>query len=190
VRYLCASLSDILLIVGCDVFTAFITLPDAALTIVPGGLSDTRPYFGKYRRADMPDADLGTFMLASCGCGDWRVLFKPDDGSPQTQFPIAFYTSGEYSPTGEIFVYGSEESNRFSGSVNQDVGALDAHAEMLSSRYLAVAGRAAIQEQTVDACLLCHVGDDPIWPLPETHPQKYKTNPRVCLECHEAASHK
>lgn len=182
-------LGVLIILVGCTVFPT-LTAPSADLKPVVGGISDTKPFFGNYKIAGS-DASSGIFLLASCGCGDWRVLFKPDDGSPQTQFPIIFYSSGDYTPTGAITVFGQDEASgrAVSGSVDQDNGLFFGKSQ-LGLTLEDIAGlRSSIADQSVDACGLCHIGDDTIYPLPPTHPQKYRTNPRVCLECHSVNGH-
>lgn len=173
------------IVVGCNVLPSFvITPPTSDMTIVLGGLSNTDPFFGTYRLANAPDVNMGTFLLASCGCGDWRMLFKPDDGSRQTQFPIQFYSVGEYSPNGSIKVHGTTDYNAADGMADQDSGLFEGKAELALAKYFMTAIRESAHVQSVDACGLCHIGEDSIYPLPPTHPQKYKTNPRVCFECH------
>lgn len=183
-RKACGWLSLIAIVVGCNVFPQFIPGPPTDGTVVVGGISNTNPYFGRFRLANAPDVDMGLFMLASCGCGDWRVLFKPDDGSPQSQFPVQFYSTGEYVPTGRVVVQGTEDYKSVFAEVDQDGGLCDGRAELALARYLMSADRQSAHDQSVDACGLCHIGEDSVYPLPPTHPQKYKTNPRVCFECH------
>jgi hypothetical protein len=177
-------------IVGCtatDLFAPFIVPPEETQPVV-GGLADLRPYIGRLQLCENVPIDRGLFMLASCGCGNWRVLFQPNDGSKQVQFPIAFFTNGEYQTTGEVAVYGLEEAKQigFSGRVNQDAGTITGKAMSGLFRAHASAARGDGHAQPVDACILCHLGDDPVFPLPDTHPDRYKTNPRVCLDCHSA----
>lgn len=178
----------LLLVVGCDVFSFPIQAPEG-MDVVLGGLSNTQPYFGNYKKANFdpfqPSSD-GIFLLASCGCGDWRVLFKPDDGSQQVQFPVQFYTNGEYAPTGQVTVYGEDEatSRTVRGVVDQDGGSFDGKGESSDIFQNITAQRGDAHNQPVIACGMCHIGEDSIYPLPPSHPQKYKTDPLVCLECH------
>lgn len=173
--------------VGCNIFPeVFIAPPGTDLNPVLGGLSNTDPFFGRYRLANAPDVDMGDFLLASCGCGDWRVLFSPTDGGQKVQFPIQFYTAGEYSLSGDVLVHGVEDYKAAGGTVHQDFGSFEGKAEIALAKYLMSAERSNAHLQPVDACGLCHIGEDSIFPLPPTHPQKYKTNPRVCFECHSA----
>ncbi len=178
-------LSAAALLIGCNIFPAsFILPPDPSLITVVGGISNTDPFFGTFKLANAPDVQMGEFLLASCGCGDWRVLFRPSDGSPQTQFPVRFYTAGEYSPAGTVAFHGLEDYYAAAGTVDQDGGGCDGKAELALSRYLMNAQRASAHNQAVEACGLCHIGEDSIFPLPPTHPQKYKTDPHICFECH------
>jgi hypothetical protein len=175
-----------LIAVGCNLFPAAIT-PPQFMNLVPGGISNTNPYFGTYKpqgSAGAQVAPVGNFLLASCGCGDWRVLFRPYDGSPQISFPVQFYSFGDYRPSGLITVHGEKDGVALKASLDQDAGLVMGNSQS-SAMFTDFAGqRGDAHNQSVDACGLCHIGDDPIWPLPETHPQKYKTNPRVCFECH------
>jgi hypothetical protein len=170
---------------GCITIPMPFIIAPQGLTVVPGGITDTRPYFGKLASADAPDQEQGDFLLASCGCGDWRVLMRPADGSPQTQFPVQFYAAGEYVETGDVTVYGTVDGgDALFGTVNQDAGLFDGRAQTGARRELISASRSAAHDLEVTACQLCHIGDDPIWPLPESHPKNYLTNPNVCFDCH------
>jgi hypothetical protein len=95
-------LAILILFVGCStVGTAPLTLP-TGLSPVVGGITDLRPYFGKFKAAS--DNSEGDFLLAGCGCGDWRVLMSTADGK-QWQFPVRFYSTGDYQPTGDVKVF-------------------------------------------------------------------------------------
>lgn len=175
-------------LVGCNIVPAFITPPAANLKVIPGGIGDVRPYFGDLRLAEGDDLSEAAFLLASCGCGDWRVLVQPHDGGAQQQFPIKFYnTTGDYDDPSDVTVYGAdgEIPAEFSGILQQLPGQLDARMTKGDARYSVSALRGEAHT-TVTACGMCHLGDDPIYPLPETHPKKYLTDPTVCLECHDA----
>lgn len=183
----CLWLCLMTIVVGCNIFPSFvITPPSPNMNTVVGGLSNTDPFFGTYRLANAPNVVVGDFLLGSCGCGDWRVLFRPTDGGPQVQFPVQFYTNGEYSPFGDVLVHGSTDYNVAGGMAHQDEGFFEGKAELALARYTMSGNRGDAHLLAVDACGMCHIGEDPIWPLPPTHPQKYKTNPRVCFECHSA----
>jgi len=173
----------LIVIVGCGVLPAVITKPTNMAT-VPGGLGDVRPFFGNYKLAGLSDEGKGIFLLASCGCGDWRVLFKPSDGSAQESYPVQFYARGEYKTTGLVTVYGEEGDARTYGTVDQDSGLFSGRAESAGVQKSIAAMRSSQHDQPVEACGLCHIGEDTIFPLPAWHPQKYKENPFVCLECH------
>lgn len=188
--------SGILLVAGCpntpDLLPFAIPAPAADEQIVPGGITNLEPYFGKYKRYE-DDEEVGDFLLGSCGCGDWRVLFRDANGD-QTQFPVGFYTAGEYQPTGEILAFGEPDdaTDAFSGMVNQDTGELTATARVGSLESGITAARTDIHAGggTVQACIMCHIGDDPIYPLDDTHPGNARRaeagRDDVCLECHSA----
>lgn len=174
------------IIVGCNVFPTFITQPDG-LNIIPGGIANTSPFFGSFKLAASDSSaasPLGVFMLASCGCGDWRVLLRSTDGTTQRQFPVQFYSLGEYKTTGVVTVYGESEGELVSAQLDQDAGLVMGRSTNTFGNTDVAALRGSAHDQEVDACGYCHLGDDPIWPLPPQHPPKYKTNPRVCFECH------
>lgn len=187
---------SILAIAGCPDMTpppAFkIAQPADGTQVVPGGITNLEPYFGKYKRFD-DDTEVGDFLLGSCGCGDWRVLFRDSNGD-QTQFPVAFYTAGDYQPTGEIVAFGEPvgTTDSFSGTVDQDTGKLIANARVGSLESSIEAARTDIHGGggTVQACIMCHIGDDPIYPLPDDHPGNARRieagRDDVCLECHSA----
>ncbi|MFN0135724.1 MAG: hypothetical protein ACKVS9_06350 [Phycisphaerae bacterium] len=188
--------SGILLLAGCpntpDLLPFAIQEPTADQKIVPGGISNLTPFFGKFKRYE-DQQEAGDFLLGSCGCGDWRVLFRDADGD-QTQFPVGFYTAGEYQPTGEVLTYGTAEGTNdvFSGTIDQDTGDLTATARVSSLERGIEVARVDIHGGggTVLACIMCHLGDDPIYPLDETHPGNARRaeagRDDVCLECHSA----
>ncbi len=165
-----------------DTDDVFIEPPPPDARSVLGGITNTQPYFGRARRAD--DAgEVGDFLLASCGCGDWRVLMTPDDGSPQVQLRVLFYTAGEYTPTGSVDVYGQEGEAMIGGTLDQDTGALDARLQQQIARMRVSAQRGVQHSDSAKACVMCHVGDQPIWPQPPNHPA-FQTDPPDCLTCH------
>lgn len=174
----------LLAVVGCTVFPPSITKP-TDMSTVPGGLSDVRPFFGNYKLAIPGAGNEGLFLLASCGCGDWRVLMKPDNGSRHLSLPVQFYTPGEYQPTGMVEAYGDENYTQVRARVDQDGGVVTG--QVLNAGINVkefTAARTSQHQQPVEACGLCHIGEDTVYPLPSWHPQKYRTNPYVCLECH------
>lgn len=161
-------------------------VPSAEKQIVPGGLTDTRPFFGTLKTADDAETPMGDFLLASCGCGDWRVLFVRDDGT-KVQFPVSFYVAGQYTGTGVVDVYGVDGANGFSGSLDQDGGTLAGkglNADLQSFIDAARGSSTDPRDVEVEACGWCHIGEDSVFPLPPTHPDRYKSDPTVCLECH------
>ncbi len=168
-------------LVGCNVVPIMpaLTLPDA-LTRVPGGIIDARPYFGNLRIANNdPSAE---FLLATCGCGDWRILITDSDGA-QRQFPVDFYTEGEYSPEGSVTVFGRDGDVAALGTLDQHTGQTNGDVEtgLLFRRFAATRGEAHTQE--VSACVKCHIGEDPIFPQPEGHPV-YEPGVTDCFRCH------
>lgn len=177
-------LSVLIIAVGCNLFPTPI-LPPAGLNIVPGGPANTNPYFGKLRTTQ--GTPIGDFMLASCGCGDWRVLIEPSNGLARASFPVHFYTQGDYTADKMVTVYGEDEESgeALSAALNQleglTTGVYQPVGEM-QSRFDATRGDS--HNQPVEACGKCHIGEDTVYPLPSWHPQKYKTNPNVCFECH------
>lgn len=168
--------------VGCEslAFLSPLTLPDG-LSTIPGGVADGRPYFGK--SYDGFNTEKGLFVLATCGCGDWRVLVKDDDGS-QVQFPIRFYTSGPYDPAGEVTFFGEEEGMAALGTVDQNTGATTGSVDLQLFRRRFTAERRETHTNDIEACIICHIGTDPIYPQPETHPP-YVEGVTNCLQCHE-----
>jgi hypothetical protein len=167
---------------ACDVIPliAPIALP-ANLRVVPGGIADTRPRFG--RTTDAAGGERGSFLLATCGCGDWRMLIRDPDGRP-SQFPVHFYSSGEYQPTGDVIVFGREGELAALGTVNQDAGVTAGDLDISGARRRFDADRRETHEDNIEACVLCHIGDDPIWPQPASH-IPYVEGRTDCLDCHE-----
>jgi len=177
----------LVVLVGCGtVPQGWITQPTET-SVVIGGISNLQPYFAKLQSVDRSLPDMGDFLLASCGCGDWRVLIRPNNGAPQIQFPVTFYTNGPYQPTGEVAVYGMNGDKGFSGRLNQDTGVLGGNAVsgQMAAYIDGLRGDPHVN-RTVDACIMCHVGDDPIFPLPSWHNTIYYSFPDVCLHCHSA----
>ncbi|HUN82682.1 MAG TPA: hypothetical protein VMV81_14350, partial [Phycisphaerae bacterium] len=152
--------------------------PPTDMTVVTGGISDVRPFFGTTTGPDgTANAD---FLLATCGCGYWRILIQNTDGS-QVQFPINFYTDNTYVPTGSVTVFGRDENGAALGSLDQDGGTVGGRVELskLPRQFSAVRGDAHSQE--VKACVMCHVGDNPIYPRPANHPVQGVSD---CFQCH------
>ncbi|MFQ5429970.1 MAG: hypothetical protein ACE5E1_06635 [Phycisphaerae bacterium] len=170
-----------LVLVGCD---AFDFSPPEDMTVVVGGITDTRPYYGRVRQADTCDRDLGDFLLASCGCGEWRALVSMDDGSPDASLVVRFYSDGDYRPTGQVVVHGEDEARALRGTVDQDAGRAEGRLRLGAGRMQFTANRGEQHTDSAAACVLCHVGDDPVWPLPETHTPDFQVDPPNCLACH------
>lgn len=174
-------------LIGCGTVPNNWITPPTETNVVVGGINNLQPYFGKLQSVDRSLPDMGDFLLASCGCGDWRVLIRPNNGDPQVQFPVRFFSNGVYDPNAEVAVYGTDEDKAFSGRLKQDTGNLSGN--VLSGQMAAFVDGArgdAHVGRTVDACIMCHVGDDPIFPLPSWHNTIYYSFPEVCLHCHSA----
>jgi hypothetical protein len=150
------------------------------LTVVIGGIADTRPYFGTLKMDD--GSDEGEFLLATCGCGDWRVLVKHADGA-QAQTGVKFFSDGEYSTAGKVTFYGTKDGNAVRGIVDQDAGSASGRTDALDRLVSFKGTRGDAHSQAVQACVLCHIGDDPIWPQPAGHPV-YVAGQTDCFSCH------
>lgn len=176
-----------LILLGCNAMPTPILPPDG-MQIVVGGIADTRPYLGTFAKSEFTDSPIGegTFLLASCGCGYWRALFKPNDGSAQKQFIVDFYSDGDYLPSGEVTAYGNDPDTElvFRGMADQDNGLFSARMQRGNLFGDISATRGDAHNTSVEACGMCHLGDNPIYPLPDYHPPRYKSDPLSCLECH------
>ena len=170
-------------LVGCNVIPPFIVAPDG-MTIVPGGPMNVAPVFGRFAQPDCPDKKLGDFLLASCGCGDWRAVFAKDDGTLRMQFPVRFYSEGDYVERGAIALYGDEAESVASGTLDQDAGVVSGHAEIAIERFVFSATRGTNHTDAVRMCVYCHLGQDPVWPRPESHPPDQQDDAYACLDCH------
>jgi len=180
----------LILFVGCStVGAAPLTLP-TGLSPVVGGIADQRPYFGKFKAA--LDNSEGDFLLASCGCGDWRVLMSTADGK-QWQLPVRFYSTGDYQPTGDVKVFGQSDMEVLLGTVHQDTGLTDglSHHNTIALKFSATRGETHTNDAS--ACVKCHIGDNPIRPQPPNHPSRcaggvttgcFTVGPPNCLSCH------
>jgi hypothetical protein len=180
----------LILFVGCStVGTAPLTLP-TGLSPVVGGIADQRPYYGKFKAA--PDNSEGDFLLATCGCGDWRVLMSTADGK-QWQFPVRFYSTGDYQPTGDVKVFGQSDTEALLGTVHQDPGLTDGLSDHNTIALKFSATRGETHTNDASACVKCHIGDNPIRPQPPNHPSRcaggvttgcFTVDPPNCLSCH------
>lgn len=175
-------LTIVLALPACDAvsFLSPLALPDG-LTRVKGGVADARPYFGK--SYDAANNEIGRFLLATCGCGDWRVLLKDNNGD-QRQFPVSFYDMGEYDPQAAVTFFGRDGDLAALGTVEQADGTAVGDLDLPIFRRTFAADRRETHENDIEACILCHIGDDPIYPQPPTHPA-YEPGVTNCLECHE-----
>lgn len=167
---------------ACDGLAIFapLMLPDS-YSRVSGGIADGRPFFGK--TYDALNLERGDFLLATCGCGDWRVLIRDDDGR-QKQFAVSFYDTGEYDPAGEVVLFGREEELAALGAVQQSDGTATGSLDLSIFRRSFSAERRETHTNDIEACILCHIGEDPIYPQPEGHPV-YQPGVTNCLNCHE-----
>lgn len=171
------------LLVGCNALPNLsdLLIPPADNLVIPGGIADLRPYYGRVKAGGV--ADAGEFMLATCGCGDWRVLVLPTDGTGRTQFPVRFYSS-EGAAAAQVRVYGVEGDEAVSGDLMQQDGLSSGSIRRGVLFYTFDAQRGENHTNDADACVKCHIGEDPIWPQPVGHPA-YQLNPANCLNCHD-----
>ena len=171
------------LLAGCEGW--FSVVPQSAPAnqkVVIGGLPDQRPFFGKVER--MIDGQTGDFLLATCGCGEWRALVQMTDGS-QWQFPVNFFTeSGLANLSSDAQVYGREEDKAMQGLVQALDGHLTGDTEKGMLNHRVDAFRGDMHGTDITACVRCHVGDDPIYPRPPTHPV-YVPGVTNCFDCHD-----
>ena len=156
--------------------------PPTNLTAVIGGITDQRPFFGK---VGWPVAvDGSELVLATCGCGEWKAFVKQNTDADPIEFDLQFFTSGDYAPTGTVSVYGLENDNGLSGTVDQDSGAVSGNLAVGPFKTFFAAQRGDKHEDQVEACALCHTGPTPIFALPSSHPA-YQLSPANCLDCHQ-----
>jgi hypothetical protein len=172
--------------------TASLTLP-VGLSPVVGGIADQRPYFGKIKMA--PDDSEGDFLLATCGCGDWRVLLSTSDGK-QWEFPVRFYSTGDYQPIGDVTVFGQTGTDVLLGTLHQDTGLADGLSVHNAIALKFSATRGETHTNDASSCVKCHVGDNPIRPQSPDHPSRcaggvttgcFIVDPPNCLSCHTIA---
>jgi hypothetical protein len=180
----------LILFVGCNTGgKRLLTLP-TGLSPVFRGIADHRPYFGKFKAA--PDNSEGDFLLATCGRGDWRVLMSTADGK-QWQFPVRFYSTGDYQPTGDVTVFGQTDTEGLLGTVHQDAGLAEglSHHNTIALTFSAARGETHTNEAS--SCVKCHIGDNPIRPQSLDHPSRcaggvktgcFTIDPPNCLSCH------
>ncbi len=147
-----------------------------------GGVADTRPYFGTLKTP--AGQTVGEFMLATCGCGDWRVLLTTHDGQEQWQFPVLFYsTSAAYDPNADVAVFGEDGRSGVSGYVSQSGGSSSGRARRGLALFTFESQRGESHASDATACVKCHIGEDPIYPQPDNHPH-FEPDPPNCLSCH------
>ncbi|MCB9856646.1 MAG: hypothetical protein H6818_13270 [Phycisphaerales bacterium] len=150
-------------------------------TPVVGGIVDTRPMFGKTIAPD--GAEIGEFLLATCGCGDWRILIQDADGR-QEQCAIRYFTTGEYESEGDIAFFGDEDTIRALGVVNQTTGDASGDVDVDIFRRRFSATRREVHTDDIEACILCHIGSNPIYPQPPEH-TPYIEGMTNCFDCHD-----
>jgi hypothetical protein len=155
-----------------------------------GGITDQRPYFGKFKAA--PDNSEGDFLLATCGCGEWRVLMSTADGK-QWELPVRFYSTGDYQPTGDVTVFGQTDTVVLLGTVDQDAGLAEGSSVHNTIALKFAAKRGEAHTHDASTCVKCHVGDNPIRPQSSDHPSRcagavttgcFTIDPPNCLSCH------
>jgi len=170
------------LLTGCNSWFSVVPKdPPANQKVVIGGLPNQGPFFGKIER--MIDGKTGDFLLATCGCGEWRALFQLEDGS-QWQLPVNFYTeTGLADLTSDSQVYGREEDRALLGLIQELDGHLTANTERGMLNYRVDAYRGPTHTNDANTCVRCHVGDDPVFPQPPNHPA-FQLDPPNCLMCH------
>ncbi len=180
----------LILFVGCNAGGNQVLMPPMGLSPVVGGIADLRPYFGKFKGAR--DNSEGDFLLATCGCGDWRVLMSTPDGK-QWQFPVRFYSTGEYQPTGDVKVFGQSDTEALLGTVHQDAGLTEGLSNYKTIALSFSATRGETHTNDASSCVKCHIGYNPIRPQSLDHPSRcaggvttgcFTTDPPNCMSCH------
>lgn len=148
-----------------------------------GGVADTRPYFGTLKTP--AGQTVGEFVLATCGCGDWRVLLTAQRSKEQWQFPVLFYsTSSAYDPHADVAVFGNDGNSAVSGIVSQSGGSASGRARRGLALFTFESGRGESHTSDATACVKCHIGEDPVYLQPDNHP-RVELSPPNCLTCHK-----
>jgi len=170
------------LLAGCDAWFSVVPKePPANEKVVIGGHPNQSPFFGKIER--LIDGQTGDFLLATCGCGEWRALFQMTDGS-QWQLPVNFYTqTGMADLNSDAKVYGREEDRALMGFIQSLDGHLTADTERSMLNYRVDAYRGPTHSDDATTCVRCHVGSNAVFPQPPTHPA-FQLDPPNCLSCH------
>lgn len=152
-------------------------------TAIVGGIADDRPYFGALKMP--PGFDVWKFMLATCGCGNWRVLMSTRDGGQRWQFPVQLFTSrAPYDLSEDVAVFGHDGEDPVSGTLSQSSGRFSGVARRGIGRFAFDSRCAENHANDASACVKCHIGDDPICPQPNGHPH-FELDPPNCLTCHQ-----
>ncbi len=162
------------------------TVPAQTSPQMLGGLSDARPFFGRVSKAISPSQEVGDFALASCGCGSWRAVVLSDDGHEHTQVDVQFRTADGtevLTPSSTVVFSGERSGIAIEGTVNQASGTATGRMRIVQDELVFSAVRSEAHTARTSTCLMCHTGDDPLWPLPSWHPV-YQKNPPNCLICH------
>ena len=175
-----AAVLGLWMVAGCDTVAVPLEEPDAATRIV-GGIADQRPYFGRLQRAG---GDAGEFLLATCGCGDWRVLLTDGATGQQWQMSVHFYAPGADAFATDVSVFGEDGDNAILGMLQGGPGQADGSTNHGMTRMGFTAARGDAHTDNAEACVKCHIGENPVWPQPEGHPA-YQLNPANCLSCHD-----
>jgi hypothetical protein len=176
------ALALLAVIVGCA-SSPTVNAPPGGATLTSAGLDETRPYVGRLKDPSSPDRDLGDFVLAYCGCSCWRVMISRADGTVRTQLLVHFSPQGTSESTAEVVVQGEAEGSIVTGTVNQNTGLAKGRALIGPYAMIFAADRNQERMDQSDTCIMCHLGEEPIWPLPSEHPE-YQVAPPDCLSCH------
>lgn len=169
-------------LIGCGAPPAA-NVPSTGAPPILDGLEETRPYFGRLKGVDSPDRELGDIMLALCGCKCWRIMISRDDGAVRTEVLVHFSPQAGREATDTVVMQGGDDGVILNGTVDQVIRS--AEGRVLIGPYAMVfsAGRSERPTDQVQTCMVCHVDDEPLRPLPAAHPE-FETGPSDCLSCH------
>ncbi len=152
---------------------------EAVLAKMPAAEPDhAAPYTGAL--AVESGVDIGTMLMSSCGCGFWRVYaeFGGERYLAQIDFP-------EFPDSFSTFVPALDEPLALTGRFIED-GEI-AFGELIHADTVTRFRAERLENAATTGCLLCHLGDDPPRPLPDTHTAV--TQATDCLACHETTGH-
>jgi hypothetical protein len=120
---------------------------------------------------------VGDVVIASCGCGFWRTLIQQDDQQAETI--VTFWDTGAFN--------GESETLKVDGFLLPgDIAAVGWFSAPDASAGPFVAPVAREHGAIERACVLCHIGDAAIWPLPPHH-NWHSVSPPDCIRCHTPA---